>query len=228
MCARYVSQPRWRREREEAALRDGRTDGGGERESGVADEGAQAVCADEGKTFVRSSEAGGAAYELKAAPPPEQRAGSRRVHHRGSGRRAIDEFLEEIKSRETLRGVGAQVDGDPTPSEIVYPPIIEDTQNYESTNLYIGNLAVTVTEEKLRRVFGVYGQIYSIKIMWPRSEDERRRGRNKGFVSFVRSRRRVCARKTAAADAQGRRRGRAQRHGRSAHRRHPRHGAYLS
>lgn len=36
----------------------------------------------------------------------------------------------------------------------------------------------------VQREFGKYGQIYSIKIMWPRSEEERARRRNCGFVSF--------------------------------------------
>lgn len=33
-------------------------------------------------------------------------------------------------------------------------------------------------------MFGRYGEITSVKIMWPRTEDERGRGRNTGFVSF--------------------------------------------
>jgi RNA recognition motif-containing protein len=32
--------------------------------------------------------------------------------------------------------------------------------------------------------FGRYGDVYSVKIMWPRSEEERARRRNCGFVSF--------------------------------------------
>ena len=53
-----------------------------------------------------------------------------------------------------------------------------------TTNLYVGNLAPTVTEEVLIEQFGQYGDIASVKIMWPRSEEEKSRQRNCGFVSF--------------------------------------------
>lgn len=33
--------------------------------------------------------------------------------------------------------------------------------------------------------FGKYGPIASVKIMWPRSQEERERNRNCGFVSFM-------------------------------------------
>jgi U2-associated protein SR140 len=41
-----------------------------------------------------------------------------------------------------------------------------------------------VTEEKLSRVFSRFGEIESVKVMWPRSEEERRRKRNCGFVKY--------------------------------------------
>jgi hypothetical protein len=37
----------------------------------------------------------------------------------------------------------------------------------------------------LKKEFGRFGPIGSVKIMWPRSDDERRRGRNCGFVAFM-------------------------------------------
>lgn len=37
-------------------------------------------------------------------------------------------------------------------------------------------------------LFGRFGEINSVKIMWPRSEEERARKRNCGFVSFRRRR----------------------------------------
>ncbi|EEY54549.1 U2-associated splicing factor, putative [Phytophthora infestans T30-4] len=95
--------------------------------------------------------------------------------HKPKKRRAIDEFLEEMKERGpapvSMEGVGLAKgsfdNGDP-----------------ETTNLYVGNLAPTVTEEVLQAEFGRYGEVYSVKIMWPRSEEERARKRNCGFVSF--------------------------------------------
>ncbi|ETI42171.1 hypothetical protein F443_12662 [Phytophthora nicotianae P1569] len=99
--------------------------------------------------------------------------------HRPKKRRAIDEFLEEMKERGpapvSMEGVGMTKgsfdNGDP-----------------ETTNLYVGNLAPTVTEEVLQAEFGRYGEVYSVKIMWPRSEEERARKRNCGFVSFYKRR----------------------------------------
>ncbi|GAB9468342.1 hypothetical protein Gpo141_00005661 [Globisporangium polare] len=90
-------------------------------------------------------------------------------------RREIDQFLEELKEREPVApsmdemglGKGSFDHGDPT-----------------TTNLYVGNLAPTVTEEALEALFGKYGEINSVKIMWPRTEEERARKRNCGFVSF--------------------------------------------
>ena len=54
-----------------------------------------------------------------------------------------------------------------------------------TTNLYVGNLAATVDEEVLKQEFLRYGDIASIKVMWPRDDDQRRRGRNCGFVAFM-------------------------------------------
>jgi RNA recognition motif-containing protein len=54
-----------------------------------------------------------------------------------------------------------------------------------STNLYVGNLNPTINEEALGREFAKFGPLASIKIMWPRTEEEHRRGRNCGFVAFM-------------------------------------------
>jgi RNA recognition motif-containing protein len=35
-------------------------------------------------------------------------------------------------------------------------------------------------------LFGRYGEINSVKVMWPRTEEEKARKRNCGFVSFKR------------------------------------------
>ena len=42
-----------------------------------------------------------------------------------------------------------------------------------------------MTETQLCEAFGKYGPLASIKIMWPRTEEERSRGRNCGFVAFM-------------------------------------------
>lgn len=54
-----------------------------------------------------------------------------------------------------------------------------------TTNLYVGNLAHDVDEEILKVEFGRFGAIGSVKIMWPRDEEQRAKGRNCGFVAFM-------------------------------------------
>ena len=60
-----------------------------------------------------------------------------------------------------------------------------DDGNPATTNLYVNNLALSITEEKLAEIFGEYGDINSVKIMWPRTAEEKMKKRNCGFVSFM-------------------------------------------
>ncbi|PPR90870.1 hypothetical protein GOBAR_AA29814 [Gossypium barbadense] len=60
-----------------------------------------------------------------------------------------------------------------------------DDGDPQTTNLYVGNLSPKVDENFLLRTFGRFGPIASVKIMWPRTEEERRRQRNCGFVAFM-------------------------------------------
>jgi len=66
-----------------------------------------------------------------------------------------------------------------------------DSGDPSTTNLYLGNLssknpdAPKLSEQKLMEIFGRYGPLASIKIMWPRNDEERLRGRNCGFVAFM-------------------------------------------
>lgn len=54
-----------------------------------------------------------------------------------------------------------------------------------TTNLYVGNLAQDIDEDILRREFSRFGTIASVKIMWPRDEEQLKRGSNIGFVAFM-------------------------------------------
>ncbi|GJM90383.1 hypothetical protein PR202_ga06658 [Eleusine coracana subsp. coracana] len=78
----------------------------------------------------------------------------------------FDELPDEIDL--TGRFQGSFVDGFP-----------------ETTNLYVGNLSPKVDENFLLRTFGRFGPTASVKIMWPRTEEEKRRQRNCGFVAFM-------------------------------------------
>ncbi|KAF4681991.1 U2 snRNP-associated SURP domain-containing protein, variant 2 [Perkinsus olseni] len=54
----------------------------------------------------------------------------------------------------------------------------------ETANLYIGNLPFGVTEDMLIKEFGKYGSITSVKIMYPRTDEERSRGYVPAFIAF--------------------------------------------
>jgi U2-associated protein SR140 len=60
-----------------------------------------------------------------------------------------------------------------------------DTGNPLTTNLYIGNIHPKMNEEMLCHTFGKYGALASVKVMWPRTEEERSRNKNCGFVAFM-------------------------------------------
>lgn len=42
-----------------------------------------------------------------------------------------------------------------------------------------------MNEEMLCQTFGKFGPLASVKVMWPRTEEERARNRNCGFVAFM-------------------------------------------
>lgn len=50
---------------------------------------------------------------------------------------------------------------------------------------FAGNLSPDINEEILKKEFGRFGNLASVKIMWPRDDDQRRRGRNCGFVAYM-------------------------------------------
>ncbi|KAJ1925037.1 hypothetical protein IWQ60_004818 [Tieghemiomyces parasiticus] len=97
----------------------------------------------------------------------------------GKKKRNLDLFLEELKKEQGSReergddysekgSSGSRDTGDPT-----------------TTNLYVGNLCPETNEEALCRVFARFGPIGSIKVMWPRTQEEFDRNRNVGFISFM-------------------------------------------
>eukprot|EP00249_Psilotum_nudum_P024568 c29224_g1_i6 orf=624-3824(-) len=121
--------------------------------------------------------------------------------------RNIDHFMEELRMEQEMRErrsqdqehrnrEGRQMDNsmpsscfDELPDEL--DPISRLLGSFDdgdplTTNLYVGNLSPQVDENFLLRTFGRFGPIASVKIMWPRTDEERRRQRNCGFVSFMR------------------------------------------
>ncbi|XP_052873211.1 U2 snRNP-associated SURP motif-containing protein [Anopheles cruzii] len=78
---------------------------------------------------------------------------------------------------------GASGDSDPVYKETESGSF--DNGDPNTTNLYLGNLNPKISEQALMELFGKYGPLASIKIMWPRSEEEKMRGRNCGFVAYM-------------------------------------------
>ena len=54
-----------------------------------------------------------------------------------------------------------------------------------STNIYLSNVATQFSEGELTQMFGRFGPLASVKIMYPRTDEERSRGKNCGFVAFM-------------------------------------------
>lgn len=79
-----------------------------------------------------------------------------------------DSDVPHVREPETPMSLGSMDNGDPN-----------------TTNIYLGNLNPKITEQQLMEIFGRYGPLASIKIMWPRSEEEKARNRNCGFVAYM-------------------------------------------
>ncbi|XP_055828815.1 protein RRC1-like isoform X4 [Solanum dulcamara] len=117
--------------------------------------------------------------------------------------RNIDNFMEELKHEQEMRerrnqdreqwrdrntensAPSSRFDELPDDFDPSGRPGSFDDGDPQTTNLYVGNLSPQVDENFLLRTFGRFGPIASVKIMWPRTEEERRRQRNCGFVAFM-------------------------------------------
>uniref|UniRef100_A0A8C7L8N4 Zgc:163098 n=1 Tax=Oncorhynchus kisutch TaxID=8019 RepID=A0A8C7L8N4_ONCKI len=105
----------------------------------------------------------------------------------------IQEEREERYKRKTNEPGGAYGDLDipltRRSSKTTYerlPPVFDDDPAIpNTTNLYIGCISPKMNEEMLCKEFGKYGPLASVKIMWPRSDEERTRVTNRGFVAFM-------------------------------------------
>ncbi|KAL9265351.1 RRC1-like protein [Drosera capensis] len=134
---------------------------------------------------------------------PERKRDEEKPKDKEKGRlRNIDNFMEELKHEQELREKRNQDrekwrDGrhdeqsapstrfDELPDDFDPGKGSFDDGDPQTTNLYVGNLSPKVDENFLLRTFGRFGPIASVKIMWPRTEEERRRQRNCGFVAFM-------------------------------------------
>ncbi|KAG4141942.1 hypothetical protein ERO13_D06G104300v2 [Gossypium hirsutum] len=155
----------------------------------------------------------GSRYVPSFIPPPlaakekeSEKKEEERMKEKEKGKsRNIDHFMEELKHEQEMRERrnlerehwrdGRHSDSsapssrfDELPDDFdpsgKLPGSLDDADP-QTTNLYVGNLSPKVDENFLLRTFGRFGPIASVKIMWPRTEEERRRQRNCGFVAFM-------------------------------------------
>ncbi|KAK9077816.1 hypothetical protein SSX86_006154 [Deinandra increscens subsp. villosa] len=155
----------------------------------------------------------GSRYVPSFIPPPmatkgkelEKQKEEERPKEKAKGKaRNIDFFMEELKHEQEMRERRNQEreqwsDGrhsatstlssrfDELPDELDPSGKLGsfDDGDPQTTNLYVGNLSPQVDENFLLRTFGRFGPIASVKIMWPRTEEERNRQKNCGFVAFM-------------------------------------------
>jgi U2-associated protein SR140 len=120
------------------------------------------------------------------APKPKRKAA------KNGKKREMDKFLEEMKQRDLERSSGNIVEPEMaqrslTDAQELGPQTGSfDDGDISTTNLYVGNMPPEVTEQTLVDEFAKFGDLASVKIMWPRTEEEVSRRRNCGFVSFMR------------------------------------------
>ncbi|KAL7187212.1 hypothetical protein ACSBR1_037311 [Camellia fascicularis] len=154
----------------------------------------------------------GSRYVPSFLPPPstkgkeyEKKKEEEKPKEKEKGKsRNIDHFMEELKHEQEMRerrnqerehwrdGIHSEnsapstrFDELPDDFDPSGKPGSFDDGDPQTTNLYVGNLSPQVDENFLLRTFGRFGPIASVKIMWPRTEEERRRQRNCGFVAFM-------------------------------------------
>ncbi|KAF8200699.1 hypothetical protein BJ912DRAFT_1019728 [Pholiota molesta] len=148
-----------------------------------------------GSAFVRAES--NMAYAPSIAPSPSPAS----AVVKPKGKRAMDSFLEEIKREQAEREAkySRHGHGRSVTAMAAYDGQSgsKDRGDPQTTNLFVANLPVSVTEPNLGKFFARAGPVGSVKIMWPRSDipvasavdpsaNRRPKGTGlNGFVSFM-------------------------------------------
>lgn len=136
-----------------------------------------------------SAEQAQAYAKLLALDKKPDRLGKKRANTKSN----LESFKEELRQIQEEREERHKYKGavrTPIESELDMFLKTGDVGSFDNgdpttTNLYLGNLNPKLTEQQLMEIFGRYGPLASIKIMWPRSDEEKSRGRNCGFVAYM-------------------------------------------
>lgn len=97
-------------------------------------------------------------------------------------------FLDENESSQdsstTLNANKPNVVEDPNTTNIFISNLSQKVINQFKYKSYVNFFLKTVEQDLVSR-FGKYGLLASVKIMWPRSDEEKFRNANCGFVAFM-------------------------------------------
>lgn len=127
-------------------------------------------------------------------PPPESKKTIFKKKTEEKKKSNLELFKEELKIlQEEREEKHKRKRGDPGggPGEIPVhftaraSALYDDPTAPISTNLYISAISPKMNEELLCKEFGKYGPLASVKIMWPRNDEERNRTSNRAFVAFM-------------------------------------------
>ncbi|XP_022913572.1 U2 snRNP-associated SURP motif-containing protein-like [Onthophagus taurus] len=97
----------------------------------------------------------------------------------GKPKSNLELLKEELRQRHIERDERLKIRNESSTQNLV----CFESDDVSTTNLFVANINVNITEQDLMKIFGVYGPLASVKIMWPRNEE---RGRsNVGFVAYM-------------------------------------------
>uniref|UniRef100_A0A669E6L2 Zgc:163098 n=1 Tax=Oreochromis niloticus TaxID=8128 RepID=A0A669E6L2_ORENI len=96
-----------------------------------------------------------------------------------------EEREERHKRKKNDSGGGPYGDLDTPLSGRSSKTLYDDLTVPTTTNLYINCISPKMNEEMLCKEFCKYGPLASVKIMWPRTDEERCRTSNRAFVAFM-------------------------------------------
>ncbi|KAJ8923649.1 hypothetical protein NQ315_010229 [Exocentrus adspersus] len=139
--------------------------------------------------LMTSAERAQAYAKLLSSDKKPERLGKKKP----SAKSNLETFMEELRQIQEEREERHKYKGairNPIESELDLFMKSGDIGSFDNgdpttTNLYLGNLNPKITEQQLMEIFGRFGPLASIKIMWPRSDEEKARGRNCGFVAYM-------------------------------------------
>ncbi|XP_054893119.1 U2 snRNP-associated SURP motif-containing protein isoform X2 [Poeciliopsis prolifica] len=129
--------------------------------------------------------------------PPDKRNTLKKGSEKEKKKSNLELFKEELKQIQEERDERHRMKGrvsrfEPLPGSEGRRSFLDDCApgshdvgDPSTTNLYLGNINPQMNEEMLCQEFGRYGPLASVKIMWPRTDEERARERNCGFVAFM-------------------------------------------